>query len=421
MRTLTPQSPLNKMPAQKTPAPKIVVTNTAQNTQTGDESASLLHKILSFETEIFNAVDRRSLKHIAVNKPRTLLPVGHIFLCTWSGHHPHIQAISNQAIVNNQAPFVQWLCHILKNMAKGQTKARTKKYDHKPAPKNGFDKGFTFTLETRRDDDDFDYPFAHAYWAPFAPKPDMGGMLFTRETPWLDAEKPVLDRIGLITGISWSALQKTKKKAFTTNRKLVLSGAMITALLVMLLPVPISTLAPAEIIADAPFIVTAPIDGVIDNIQVKPGSFVTKGTILATLNDTRFRNEYAIAGEEKSVAQARYRQASLSSFIDERSKHDLAITQAEQELASARETFAQDRLAKTVLVAARDGLIIYSDEKDWAGRPVAIGEKIMQIADPARVLLRIESPVADSGTLRSGARVRMFLDAAPLTPLKATL
>ncbi len=399
------------MSAASPPKPMVVPTQAApQSTEPQKKAGDLLQKLIALEGDILNASDKRNLKHIAVNKPRILLPVGHAFLCTWRGHHVRIEAISNQAVVNNQAPFLQWVRHTIKSMAKKNTKDA-----------RDFTTSFDFSLQTRRDSDDFSYPFANAYWAPFAPDPHIGGLLFTRDAAWLDAEKPILERLGKITGLGWTALGKAKKAPHPLKRKIIVTGGLLLALAGLLFPVPVSTLAPAEIIAKDPFIVSAPIDGVIDKLHVKPGHLVEAGTVLATLNDTVFRNEYVVAGEEKSVAIARYRQASLTSFVDEKSKRDLAITLAERDLATARESFASERLAKTKLVAMRSGLVIYSDEKDWVGRPVAIGEKIMQIADPTRVLLRIYSPIADSGTLRSGARVRMFLDADPLTPLDAKL
>ncbi len=352
--------------------------------------------------------DRQALKHMAVNKSRILLPMGHAFLCTRHGHKFTVEAISNQAVVNNQAPFLQWLRHILKSLNKSKSEAN-------------FGKPFAFPLKTLRADDDFDYPYSYAYWAPFSPRPQDGGMLFTRGKPWDESEYPVLDRVGQIVGVNWTALAKAKRKPATARRKIIVNSLLILALIGLAIPVPVTTMAQAEITAKDPFIVTAPMDGVIDKIHVKPGTMVRKGTLLATFNDTTYRNEFTLSGEEKAVAAARYRQTSLSAFIDNDAKRDLAVVRAEQQLAGARQDYAADRLAKTRLIADRDGLVIYSDEKDWAGRPVAIGEKIMQIADPERVLLRMSTPIADSVTLQRGARVRMFLDADPLRPLEAEL
>jgi len=256
---------------------------------------TLLHRLIAFEGEVIQAPDRRALKHIAVNKARILLPMGHGFLCTRLGASFKIEAVSNQAVINNQSPFIQWLSHILKSTAKAKN------------PEQNFSKPFDFSLQSRRDDDDFDYPYAFAYWAPFSPNPDHGGMLFTRDKPWDDSEKPVLDRIGQIVGISWAAGAKAKRKPATVRRKTVVGSLAVLMLVGLAIPVPVSTMAPAEIIAKDPFIVTAPMDGVIDKIHVKPGTMVKKGTLLATLNDTTYRNEYTLSGEEKTLATARYR------------------------------------------------------------------------------------------------------------------
>jgi len=114
-------------------------------------------------------------------------------------------------------------------------------------------------------------------------------------------------------------------------------------------------------------------------------------------------------------------QASLASFIDDAAKREIAIARAEASLAVARQDYAQDRLSETTLSAPHKGLAIYSDPTDWAGRPVTTGETIIQIADPARVLLRIDAPLSSGETLRSGARLKVFLDSDPLNPIEATL
>ena len=90
-------------------------------------------------------------------------------------------------------------------------------------------------------------------------------------------------------------------------------------------------------------------------------------------------------------------------------------------MASARQNYARDRLSKTVVKTPKAGLAIYSDPTDWAGRPVSTGETIIKIADPSRVLLRIDVPLTVGETLQNEARVRMFMDSDPLTPIEAEL
>lgn len=49
------------------------------------------------------------------------------------------------------------------------------------------------------------------------------------------------------------------------------------------------------------------------------------------------------------------------------------------------------------------------------------GERIMEVADPSRMQLRIDVPVADAIAVAPGASVRAFLDSDPLRPAKATV
>ena len=69
----------------------------------------------------------------------------------------------------------------------------------------------------------------------------------------------------------------------------------------------------------------------------------------------------------------------------------------------------------------RDGIAVFGDTNDWEGRPVATGERILQLADPADAGVLVYLPVADAITLEPGARVRVFLHVSPLDPLEATL
>ena len=58
---------------------------------------------------------------------------------------------------------------------------------------------------------------------------------------------------------------------------------------------------------------------------------------------------------------------------------------------------------------------------DWAGRPVTVGERVMEIANPSQVKISVEQAVDDAIALSDNARVRVFLDADPLNAIEAKL
>lgn len=63
----------------------------------------------------------------------------------------------------------------------------------------------------------------------------------------------------------------------------------------------------------------------------------------------------------------------------------------------------------------------FSDQKDWSGRPVRTGERILSIADPGHFEFTIDLPVADAIVLAEGTRVRIFLNADPLNAVETIL
>ncbi len=78
-------------------------------------------------------------------------------------------------------------------------------------------------------------------------------------------------------------------------------------------------------------------------------------------------------------------------------------------------------LERTVVKSPRDGVAFFADRRDLIGRPVAAGEKLMEIVDPKDYQFNIDLPVSDAIVLKPGARVKVFLDFDPLNPVEAML
>ncbi len=355
-----------------------------------------LEILLALESEAMRATDRLALKHMATNKPRALIDCGHIFFLTRAGDKFKIEAISSQSKADKNAPLLQWVARQMRYMAKT---------DPMLAP-------LSFELDAL--DGDARYPFTHAFYAPFSPDPARGGLLLTRNRPWEEADRTIPARLAQFYGLQWTALGAKKRARYTPKKKLITGVTALVLMAALCIPVPVSSLAPAEIVAADPQIITPALDGVIKTVHVAPNSRVKQGDALITLENTDLENALSIARQEHSVATARLRKASLSAFVDAQTKREIALAKAEQSLAQTRMDYAQDRLTQSVITAPKDGLLLYSDPKDWTGRPVATGERIMEIADPSHILLRLEAPTTDSAVLVNDADVRLFLDSDPL-------
>jgi multidrug efflux pump subunit AcrA (membrane-fusion protein) len=187
-------------------------------------------------------------------------------------------------------------------------------------------------------------------------------------------------------------------------------------LLVALFPVSLTALAPLEIAARDSYVVAAPIDGVIEELAVAPNAAVREGQLLLRFSDTVLRNKFIIAEREVSIADARLKKIMQQSFSDIRGRHEVGLAQTELKLKRAERDFARDILTRAELKAGRTGVALLGDPRDLIGKPVATGERIMEIADPRRVEIRIDVGVSDSALLETGARVKAFLDSDPLRP-----
>lgn len=368
-------------------------------------SVTLMQNLIAIEGEALNAKDLLALKHIAVNRSRSLIKTGHILWVTRRGRSLKLEAISSQALLDKTTPFAQWITDQL------NSRLNT----------GALDELARWEFDNAHKDVPFVYPFTYAVYAPFSPDPLAGGLLFTRDFEFHASEIPIIRRLSQVFGMAAMAMRPKTRLRINIRKQTVLWGMMALLALVASIPVPMTTLAPAEIVADTPYIMTAPIDGVIDSILIPPNSVIRKGTPLIRFVDTVYRNEFILAEQAQSVADAKLRQASLTSFVDDKAKREIAIAKAEKSLAAAQQNYAQDRLSKTILIAPKDGLAIYSDPTDWTGRHVTTGEAIIQIADPSHVLLRIDAPLATGEALQRDARVRLFLDNDPLQPLEAKL
>jgi len=368
-------------------------------------NAAGLQALMSIENEALDATDIITLRHIAVNRPRAVIQAGHIFWITRQNNKIKIEAISSQSKLDRTTPFIQWMTRQLSLRARQSELDELKQWE----------------FDNSGEDTPFTYPFTQALFVPLAPDPKRGGLLFSREHPFKEVDKHIAARLAKIFGMAARTTKRKKHRDISISKRLALWGG--TALLAALLaiPVPMTTLAPAEIVAGTPYMITAPFEGVIEDILVSPNTPVQKDTPVLRFVDMAYRNDFILAGKEEAIADAKLRQAAVSSFISETAKRDIAIAEAEKALAGARQDYAQDRLAKTILTSPKTGLAIYSDPADWRGRHVTTGEAIIQIADPADLRLRIEAPLSMGDSLGGGARVKLFLDNAPLNALEAEL
>ena len=137
---------------------------------------------------------------------------------------------------------------------------------------------------------------AQALWCPLTWRDGVlvGSLLLGRTDPWNDGERQLLDALAGTYAQSLLLHQRIRETGFwrrlpTKRGPLGIAAALL--LLVALLPVRESVLAPAEIAPIDPAPVRAPFDGVVGALQVAPNQPVHAGQALVSLERTQLQIE----------------------------------------------------------------------------------------------------------------------------------
>lgn len=371
--------------------------------QTTPDLASLA-ALLQFEAEVRRWPSVPELLYHVANETRRILDYDQMFVLRGSriGSGYQVVAASSLPAVDRSAPLIQAIEKAVGELGRTQ----------------GLERAHDFAAAALAPDAAFDeYPFGHWRWQPLLDRngEPFAGLLVVRSAAMREAEAFRLTRVAETVGHGWCALTRGEpvrriRRFGPKERRL----ALIALAIVALFPVRLTALAPVEVVAARPFVVAAPFSGVVDRILVPPNGPVKAGQPLLRFDDTKLRNDLAVAAEKLEVARARVeRSTSLAIDVREESR-DITLMRAEYELAQADHAYARDLLARAQVTAPRAGMALYSDRRDWEGRAVNVGDPILQIVDPQHVDFRIDLPTREQMTLTPGSTVKVWLDAQPL-------
>lgn len=378
--------------------------------QAADSQAALL-ALLKVEADARDATSESDLVLIIANETRKLTRARQIFVLSPSiSGSLEVVGISSIPVVERNAPLVIFIETLVAHSHLDEATDITQ-LDMSGITDDG-------TAQA--------YPFRSLVFVPLGhgSRGTGAGFIMAREEPWAEQDLIIARRLASAFAHAWLALNGPPRR-FTRHllsfSRVHMAAIAVLAASMFVVHVPLTALAPVEIVPRDPFVVAAAIDGVIESIAVEVNQKVKKGDLLVKIADTTLRNRFEVAEREVQVAEARLKQSNQAAFSDPRGMHDIGIARAELALKVAERDFAKDLLAKTEIHAERDGIAIYSDKRELVGRPVAVGERILEVADAQMIEARIELPVADAIALSPGSYVKLFLDSDPLRPWPASL
>jgi RND family efflux transporter MFP subunit len=154
--------------------------------------------------------------------------------------------------------------------------------------------------------------------------------------------------------------------------------------------------------------VVSPFDGYISEAHVRPGDLVSKGQVLATLDDKDLTLERLTLASERSQFDKEYREAMAA-----HESAQVAILRAQLDKATAQLSLVEEQLARTQISAPLDGVVIDGDLSQSLGAPVERGDQLFEVAplDSYRVMLEVDE--TQIGELEPGQTGRLALAGFP--------
>lgn len=368
----------------------------------------LISRLLQLERAFRHAESVEELGYVLVNDSRSLLSYRQSVL--WRMDSAKVLCASGLAVVDANAPYLIWLKRIFKHLSVEANNAI------KPLTAADF--------ESADAEEWSQWLPQHALWIPlqiYSEKAHIG-LLLAREQPFNDSELYLLEHLADSFAYAWSALAPRKPfwhQMHLSKKRLLISLTVLFCIL--LFPVRQTALAPASVIAAKPTVLRAAIDGVVDQFFIQPNDSITEGQTLLKLDDHVIKNELSITHKELAVAEAEYRKTAQQAMFDRDSKSQLTILKSRIDQQRAEVKSMEDWLTRIEIKAPHKGVAVFTDVNEWLGRPVKIGERILMIADPDEVELEIQLPIADAINLKTGAKVLLFLNIAPISPMPAEL
>lgn len=373
-----------------------------------DTAAGRLQGVLEAEDRIRAARNGDDICRVIADEMRRMSGSRQAFVFEFDRNSKlRLNAASSVKLIERNSEFVEWAQALAEKVAQACGNARVLR---------------TSFSELRLTNGPGAYPFSSLCWLPFkTQKGDVfGGVLLAKEAAFADALVPFLVREAdvcahaLLAGRGNKVKTQSHPKGWLNRKSIALALAGL-----MLLPVPMTTMAPVEVVSRNAFVVTSPLRGVIEKVHVVPDSKVKVGQPLLSFVDTELRNGADLAAQALAVAEAAYRRTSQAAFGDEEARRELLIKKSERDLKQAELDYARDLLKRTLVRSEKAGTVVLANVDDLEGRPVEVGQRLMEIATPGKVSLEIELPVADAIVLENGAFVRVFLDRDPLSSLTA--
>jgi len=170
--------------------------------------------------------------------------------------------------------------------------------------------------------------------------------------------------------------------------------------------------APAVVEGAQTQVIAAPIAGFVKTAEVRAGDKVTKGQLMARLDDRSLQLELRKwQGEENKIKKAH------QEALAKKARTELSILRAKAEQIEAEHALVKERLERTELKAPFNGYVTSGDLSQSLGAPVSIGDVLFEVAPAEEYKVVVKVDERDMAGVDADKSGRVVIAAMPSDPI----
>jgi GAF domain-containing protein len=206
-----------------------------------------------------------------------------------------------------------------------------------------------------------------------------------------------------------------RKQAFLrSDRKrqgMILGSIAAAILLLIFCPLPLRISGAAVVAPQSVVTLAAPVEGTIANVYAGEGQHVSRGDLLATMDDWSWRNQL-------TAAQAKYEAAMLAMQGDlARNSPQAGEERTQADYLRAEMERTRLRIANAQLRSPIDGVVMTPDLQNAVGEHLDAGATFAQVLNLASARINIAVDQADANLVKAGQTAAIKLSSFPAQTL----
>jgi GAF domain-containing protein len=391
-----------------------------------ERKLEILEALVHVSSEITSTLRLDRLLQIIVNSPQSVLPFERCCIALDNRGRLQLKAVSGMASIPTGDVEVERLRALLQWLSTYDRQLLIRQHDEEPE-----------TDEPRVREAVGKHFEASGYRALFAlPLADdqgrVGLLLYESSDPDF-LEVAHIEMIKVLAGQTTVAIRNAllyqevpliglleplvqRKQAFLRSdpkrRAMILGTAAAVILLLIFCPLPLRISGTAVVVPQSVATLAAPVEGTVGLVYAREGQHVSRGEVLATMDDWSWRNQLA-------AAQAKYEAATLAMQGDlARHSPQAGEDRTQADYLRAEMDRARLRIANAQLRSPIDGIVVTRDLQNAAGEHLDPGATFAQVLDLATARINIAVDQQDAYLVQAGQSAAIKLDSFPAQTLR---